>query len=85
MKPVHRLQKNLKSSGLSFDSKSTKVSIKVIPPKEYNLNKFMQFKKYQRLNKVKESKYIISFLHLLRRTKNKTQTDTNYTIWRAFF
>lgn len=52
MKLVYGLQKNLKSSGLSFDSKSTKVSKKVILfPNEYKLNKIMQFKKYQILQK----------------------------------
>lgn len=66
MKLVYRIQKNLKSLGLSFDSKSKKVPKKVVIfPKEYKLNKIMQFKKYIRdYRKFKESRYTISFFHV---------------------
>lgn len=52
------------SLGLSFDSKPTKVPKKVIIVPKYKFNKIMRFKKCQRVQKVKESRYTGSVLHL---------------------
>lgn len=52
------------SLGLSFDSKPTKVPKKVIILPRYKLNKIMRFKKCQRVQKAKGSRYTGSVLRL---------------------